>query len=52
MEAKQDRQLAELAWKVLYLKQEDGFCFVTEEEDRIAHAKHPFLKLQAASLDK
>lgn len=39
-----DKQLAELAWRVLYLRQEDGFCFVTEEEDRIAHSKHPFLR--------
>jgi hypothetical protein len=48
MEEKQDARLAELAWKVIYLKQEDRFCFVTEDQDRIAHTKHPFLKLQAA----
>ena len=44
-----DQQLADLAWRVLYLKQEDNFCFVTEEQDREAHAKHPFLKFSASA---
>ena len=49
MSQKQDQRLADLAWRVLYLKQEDRFCFVTEEEDRAAHAKHPFLKFESAA---
>jgi hypothetical protein len=48
MADKQDQQLAELAWRVLYLKQEDKFCFVTEEQDRAAHEKHPSLKLKVS----
>jgi hypothetical protein len=41
---KEDRHLAELAWRVIYLKQENGFTPMTEEQDREAHLHHPFLK--------
>jgi hypothetical protein len=44
MQQKEDKHLAELAWRVVYLKQEDGFTPITEEEDREAHLHHPFLK--------
>ncbi len=44
-----DKQLADLAWRVLYLRQEDRFCFVTEEEDRVAHSKHPFLRFASGN---
>jgi hypothetical protein len=47
-----DRQLADLAWRVLYLKQEDKFCFVTEEEDRLAHERHPFLTFSVGAAGK
>jgi hypothetical protein len=33
--------LAELAWRVLYLRQGDKFYPVTEEQDRAAHALRP-----------
>ncbi len=49
MREEQDRRLADLAWRVLYLRQEDRFCFVTEQQDAAAHAKHPFLKFEAAA---
>jgi len=38
----EDKRLAELAWRVVYLKQEDGFTPITEEQDRAAHLHHPF----------
>ena len=42
---KSDRRLAELAWQVVYIRQEVmKYCPVTEEEDAEAHAHHPFLK--------
>ena len=44
MQQKEDKRLAELAWRVVYLKQEDGFTPITEERDRQAHLHHPFLK--------
>ena len=34
-------RLAELAWRVLYLRQGDKFYPVTEEQDRAAHALRP-----------
>lgn len=45
----QDQRLADLAWRVVYLKQEDGFTLVTEEQDRAAHVKHPFMTFEATS---
>jgi HEAT repeat protein len=37
-----DRQLAELAWRVLYMRQEMGrYCRATPEEDAAAHALWP-----------
>jgi HEAT repeat protein len=41
MQEKDDRRLADLAWRVLYLKQGDQFYPLTLEEDRAAHARHP-----------
>jgi hypothetical protein len=49
MNEKQDPQLADLAWRVLYLKQENGFTRITEAEDAANHARHPFLKFEAAA---
>ena len=49
MADKTDQRLADLAWRVLYLRQGDGFHFVTEEADREAHAKHPTLKFEGLS---
>ena len=43
----EDKRLAELAWRVVYLKQEDGFTPMTEEQDREAHLHHPFLKFNS-----
>jgi hypothetical protein len=40
----EDKRLADLAWRVVYLKQQDGFTPITEEQDREAHLHHPFLK--------
>ena len=48
MAQRSDSQLADLAWRVLYLKQEDHFTFITEQQDAEAHAKHPFLKFDAS----
>jgi HEAT repeat protein len=44
IEDPRDRRLAELAWRVVYLRQGDSFYRITLEEDRAAHAHHPFLK--------
>jgi hypothetical protein len=45
MAKKSDRRLAELAWQVVYIRQEAmKFCPVTEAEDAEAHVHHPFLK--------
>jgi hypothetical protein len=49
MADKTDQRLADLAWRVLYIKQEDGFSFITEEADREGHAKHPFLKFEGVT---
>jgi hypothetical protein len=38
------KTLADLAWRVVYLKQEDQFFHITEEQERQDHLKHPFLK--------
>jgi hypothetical protein len=35
----QDRRLADLAWRVLYVQQGDKFYPVTEEQDRAAHLR-------------
>lgn len=43
MQDGKDRRLAELAWRVLYLRQGDQFFPITEAEDQAAHARHPFL---------
>jgi HEAT repeat protein len=37
-----NRALSDLAWRVLDLRQGDQFFPVTEEEDRAAHARHPW----------
>jgi HEAT repeat protein len=37
-----NRTLSDLAWRVLYLRQGDQFFPVTEDEDRAAHARHPW----------
>jgi len=44
MHETQNKGLAELAWRVVYLKQEDQFFHITEEQERQDHLKHPFLK--------
>jgi HEAT repeat protein len=44
MKDTEHKQLADLAWRVVYLKQEDGFTPLTEEQERLDHLKHPFLK--------
>jgi hypothetical protein len=36
-----DRRLAEIAWRVLYLKQGDQYHRLTEADDRAAHKLHP-----------
>jgi HEAT repeat protein len=41
-----NRSLAELAWRVLYLKQEDQFNHITEDQELKDHLKHPFLEFQ------
>jgi hypothetical protein len=41
MNEKDDRRLADLAWRVLYLNQGDQFYRLTLEDDRLAHARHP-----------
>ena len=43
MQEVEDRLLSERAWRMLYLKQGDGFFAVTEAEDAAAHALHPWL---------
>jgi HEAT repeats len=48
MQQKEDQHLADLAWRVVYLRQDDEFHFMTEEEERQAHLKHPFLKFDAS----
>lgn len=52
MSESEDRKLADLAWRVVFLRQEDQFCFVTEEADRAAHAQHPFLKFANVAGEK
>jgi hypothetical protein len=37
-----NRALSDLAWRILFLRQGDQFFPVTEEEDRAAHARHPW----------
>lgn len=39
-----DRRLADLAWRVLYLKQDDTYHRITEKVDEAAQEKHPFLR--------
>lgn len=39
-----NRRLAENAWRVAYLRQQDGYAPLTLEEDRKAHGRHPFLE--------
>ena len=41
MAEKTNRRLAELAWRVLYLRQGDRFFRVTEKKDTEAHARRP-----------
>lgn len=43
LKGKSGKRLAEIAWRVLYLKQGDKYLASTEAEDRAAHALHPFL---------
>jgi len=50
--ADKDQQLADLAWRVLHLRQEDRFLLISEEEDRVAHSKHPFLKFDPTPAQK
>jgi hypothetical protein len=45
IEQKQDRRLAELAWRVVYIRHGPGHYGITPDEDREAHAHHPFLQL-------
>ena len=52
MQQKEDQQLADLAWRVVYLKQEDGFTPITEEQEREAHLKHPFLRFDFSGKTK
>ena len=44
MHERGNKTLADLAWRVVYLKQEDQFFHITEEQERQDHLKHPFLK--------
>jgi hypothetical protein len=41
MNDKQDAHLADLAWRVIYLPQRDGFTVMTEAQEAEAHAHHP-----------
>ena len=46
IEQKHDRRLAELAWRVVYIRHGRRERFgITPEEDREAHSHHPFLDL-------
>jgi hypothetical protein len=45
----EDAELTELAWRVVYLRQEDKFCFITAEQDREAHARRPANFVQGGS---
>jgi len=49
MQYKKDKILADLSWRVVYLKQEDGFCPLTEQQEYQDHLKHPFLKFTRSS---
>jgi len=45
MNQKNDRKLANLAWQALYIPQhDDNYYPATEDNDRKAHDKHPYLK--------
>jgi hypothetical protein len=46
MQDKANKSLADLAWRVLYLKQEDQFNHITEDQELKDHLKHPFLKFE------
>ena len=44
---KANRRLAELAWRVIYIRQKAmAYCLVTEDQDAQAHTNHPFLKIK------
>lgn len=43
MTDKADSRLAELAWRVVYIPQNDSYHPGSEAEDRAAHARHPSL---------
>jgi hypothetical protein len=49
MQEKANKSLADLAWRVLYLKQEDQFNHITEEQELKDHLKHPSLKFEEVS---
>jgi len=44
MNDKQDARLADLAWRVIYLPQRDGFTVMTEAQEADGHANHPTIK--------
>jgi hypothetical protein len=48
MREKTNKSLADLAWRIVYLKQEDQFNHITEEQELKDHLKHPFLKFDEA----
>jgi hypothetical protein len=39
-----NRTLSDRAWRILHLRQGDGFFPITEEQDAAAHKLHPWLK--------
>ncbi len=38
-----NRMLSDRAWRILHLRQGDGFFPITEEQDAAAHRLHPWL---------
>ena len=43
LDASDNRELSDRAWRVLHLPQGDGFFPLTEEQDAAAHRLHPWL---------
>jgi hypothetical protein len=52
MQKKEDPLLADLAWRVVYLPQDNDLFPFTEEQERQNHLKHPFLKFAKDAVQK
>ncbi|MDA1052488.1 MAG: hypothetical protein O3C40_18685 [Planctomycetota bacterium] len=46
MDETDNRELSDRAWRILHLRQGDGFFPSTEEQDAAAHRLHPWLSQQ------